>query len=169
MPVRTCIIGIGNSLMGDDGVGVRVAEELASRDLGADASVVVGHLGGMQLVSHLIENDRVFIVDAIDTGESPGSVFRFLAEDGIPMFRSETSHGISIPNLLLGARLSGSTAEVIVYAIQVGQVSPIADELSREVAAAASDVIEMLVAEVTEGAAPAIVDAAESSPVEDPR
>jgi len=157
---RTCVIGIGNVLMGDDGVGVRVAEELASRDLGADASVVVGHLGGMQLAPHLLDNDRVIFVDAIDAGDTPGSVFRFRAEEGIPLLRSHTSHGISIPNLVIAARLSGSTADIFVYAVQVGDVRPSVDGFTPQVEAAVPDVIEMVVAEVTEGVVPPIASSA---------
>lgn len=148
MPERVCIIGIGNTLMGDDGVGVRVAERLSSRDLGAGVSVVVGGLAGMLLLPHLLENDYVIFVDAIDAQDTPGSVFRFPADAGLPQLRSHTSHGISVPDLMFGARLSGCSAEVIIYAVQVGVVHPQADELSPALAEAVPDVAEMIVAEV---------------------
>jgi hydrogenase maturation protease len=148
---QACVIGIGNTLKGDDGVGVRVAELLAERDLGPDVEVVVGHLGGMQLAPHFIGAGRVIVVDAIDAGDTPGSIYRFKAEDGLPMLRSNTSHGISVPELITAARLCGSTAEVTIFAVQVASVHPMADELTPAVAAVVQEVAE-LVAEELSGA-----------------
>jgi len=62
--------------MGDDGVGVRIAEELLRRKLPSDVQVVVGSVAGMALVGHLLESDRVVFADAIDAGAEPGAVFR---------------------------------------------------------------------------------------------
>ena len=120
-------------LKADDGAGVRVAELLGERDLGPDVEVVVGHLGGMQLACYFTEADRVIVADAIDAGDEPGSVFRFRAEEGLPMLRSHTSHGISVPELITAARLCGSKAEVLVYAIQIANVDPMREGLSPEV------------------------------------
>jgi hydrogenase maturation protease len=145
---KISVIGIGNTLKADDGVGVRVAEELSSRDLGAGVEVVAGELAGMLLAPYFIDSDHVIVVDAIDAGDTPGSVFRFRAEDGLPMLRSHTSHGISVPELMMAARLSGSTTEVMVYAIQIHDVSPMSEGLSPAVEAAVPDVIEMVTAEV---------------------
>lgn len=145
---RVCVIGIGNTLKGDDGVGVRVAEELSGRDLGPDVEVVVGHLAGMQLAPHFISAERVIVVDAIDAGDDPGSIYRFRAEDGLPMLRSNTSHGISVPELITAARLCGSSAEVTIFAVQVADVHPLADDLTPRVAAAAVEVVELVAMEV---------------------
>jgi hydrogenase maturation protease len=145
---RISVIGIGNTLKADDGVGVRVAEELSSRDLGAGVEVVSGELAGMLLAPYFINSDHVIVVDAIDAGDEPGSVFRFRAEDGLPMLRSHTSHGIGVTELMQAARLSGSKAEVMIYAIQIHDVRPMSEGLSPAVQAAVPDVIEMVTAEV---------------------
>ncbi len=146
---RVCVIGIGNTLKADDGAGVAVAEALASRELGPDVEVVVGHLGGMRLAPHFVGSERVIVVDAIDVGDEPGSVYRFRAEEGLPMLRSHTSHGISVPELLTAARLSGSRAEVVVYAIQVHDVRPLSEGLSEGVAHAVDEVVELVAQEAT--------------------
>ncbi len=110
---RISIIGIGNTLRADDGVGVRVAEELSSRDLGAGVDVVSGELAGMLLAPYFINSDHVIVVDAVDAQDTPGSVFMFRAEDGLPKLRSNTSHGMGVGELVRVARLSGSKAEII--------------------------------------------------------
>lgn len=145
---RISIIGIGNTLRADDGVGVRVAEELSSRDLGAGVDVVSGELAGMLLAPYFINSDHVIVVDAVDAQDTPGSVFMFRAEDGLPKLRSNTSHGMGVGELVRVARLSGSKAEIMIYAIQVADVRPMAEGLSPEVAGAIPDVIAMIEAQV---------------------
>ena len=145
---KISVIGIGNTLKADDGVGVRVAEELSSVDLGADVDVVSGELAGMLLAPYFINSDHVIVVDAIDAGDTPGSVFRFLAEEGLPMLRSHTSHGISVPELVTVARLSGSKAEILIFAVQVEDVRPMSEGLSAAVDAAVPDVAKMVRDEV---------------------
>jgi hydrogenase maturation protease len=145
---RISVIGIGNTLKADDGVGVRVAEELSSVDLGADVDVVSGELAGMLLAPYFINSDHVIVVDAIDAQDTPGSVFRFHAEDGLPMLRSHTSHGISVPELVTVARLSGSKAEILVYAVQVEDVRPMTEGLSETLEAVIPEVVQMVRDEV---------------------
>ncbi len=150
MAAQTTIIGIGNTLMGDDGVGVRVAEALMQLELPPDVEVVVGETAGMGLVGYLLESERVIFADAIDAGVQPGSVFRFDPDDaGVTQLRSNTSHGMSIGHLVTSARLSGAQPEVLVYAVQVGNVVPIPDTLTAPVEAAVSDVAALIAADLT--------------------
>ena len=145
---RVCIIGIGNTLMGDDGVGVRVAEELSSRDLGADVYVVSGGTDGMALSRHFTECDAVVVVDAIAADDTPGSVFRFTPDDaGITSLRSHTSHGLSVPAIMFAASLQGACPFVIVYAVQIGDITCGFETLSAQVESAVPDVTEMVAAE----------------------
>lgn len=76
---KTAIIGIGNTLMSDDGAGVRVLEHLG--DLPEHVSVVELATGGMTLLHHLEDYERVFIVDAVDFGGRPGEIRVFNPEE----------------------------------------------------------------------------------------
>ena len=143
------VIGLGNTLMGDDGVGVRVAEVLASRDLGPGAEVIDGGTAGMALSHYFTRADAVVVVDAIATGDSPGSVFRFTPDDvDIESLRSHTSHGLSLPNILFAARLQGALPRVVIYAVEIGDITCGFDTLSPRVAAAVPDVAAMIADEV---------------------
>jgi hydrogenase maturation protease len=145
---------MGNTLMGDDGVGVRVAEVLSSRDLGPGIEVVSGGTAGMALSRYFTTADRVLVVDAIAAGDTPGSVFRFRPEDaGILTLRSHTSHGISLPNIMLAASLQGTCPEVVVYAVQIGDITCGFDTLTAEVEAAVPDVADMVAEEAVRLAA----------------
>ena len=75
--LSTLIIGLGNPLRRDDGVGVRVVELLAARDLPAGVEVVDGGTPGLGLVPLLEGRQRVILVDAADLGREPGAFVRF--------------------------------------------------------------------------------------------
>ena len=68
------IIGIGNPLRGDDGVGVVVAECLQQRNLPGGVEVLDGGLGGLTLIDYFEDVARVILVDAADVGAAPGSI-----------------------------------------------------------------------------------------------
>ena len=139
---------MGNTLMGDDGVGVRVAEALDARDLGPDIDVVNGGTAGMALTDHFTTSEHVVVVDAIAAGDTPGAVFRFHPEDaGILSLRSHTSHGLSLPNIIWTAQLKGATPNVIVYAVQIGDITCGFDTLTPELEACVPDVAEMVAEE----------------------
>ena len=156
--------------MGDDGVGVSVVRRLledAGVDLGAGAGpvaagvgrhlpdglgpgvdAVLGETAGLGLIKHFREAEAVIVVDALDAsgqGAAPGQVFRFSPDDaGIMDLRSNNIHGMGVPHLVANARLTGADPEVVVYAIQVGDVRPDPDHLTPEVEAAAGDVARMV-------------------------
>jgi hydrogenase maturation protease len=147
MDTRVSVIGIGNTLMGDDGVGVRVAEALSDR-LPA-ANVVTGHLAGMNLVSHVLSADVVVFVDAISVDDEPGSIYRMDPDvAGITGLRSTTSHGMGIPYLITNSRLQGHSPSFIVYGIHIGDIMCGPDTLTPPVEAAVPKVVELIAEEV---------------------
>lgn len=80
MQVR--VIGVGNLLMGDEGVGVRVVEYLVERGmLPEGVEAVDGGTGGLKLIPYLEGVDRVVVVDAFKGNGRPGSIYRFDIEE----------------------------------------------------------------------------------------
>jgi len=148
---RVAIIGIGNTLMGDDGLGVHIAEKLAdafpdAAERGVD--ICAGHTAGMGLMPQVMAAEKVVFVDAVDAGDEPGSVFRLDPDAaGLTGLRSNTSHGVGVSYLVTGARLQGHWPEFVVYAVQIGDVMAGPDTLSPGVAAAVADVVGMLAEE----------------------
>ena len=82
--MKTLILGLGNPLLRDDSVGLRVIQELQDR-LAARPGVEVSedYWGGLRLMERMIGFDRVIVVDAMRSGEPPGSI-RKLAPDSAP-------------------------------------------------------------------------------------
>jgi hydrogenase maturation protease len=142
------VLGIGNTLMGDDGVGSVVARRLSGL-LPDSVTVVVGETAGIALAPHFDEADAVVVIDALDAKEPPGAVFRFDPDRvSSANLRSDTTHGIGLPYILASARLRGTCPYVIVYAVQVGDVRPVPDTLSPAVEEAVPAVVDMVCDEV---------------------
>jgi len=74
---HTLILGLGNPLLGDEGIGVRVVEELQGLKLPEGVDVAEGGTAGLGLIGLMEGYQRVIVVDAADMGRPPGSVVRF--------------------------------------------------------------------------------------------
>jgi hydrogenase maturation protease len=75
---KTLIVGFGNVLLGDDGFGVEVIKRLAASDLPPHVETMDVGIAGMHLVLHLIEGfDAVIVVDAVERGQPPGTLYVF--------------------------------------------------------------------------------------------
>lgn len=98
--MKTLILGLGNPLITDDSVGLRVIEALkpllADR---ADVEVSEDYWGGLRLMERMIGFDRAIVVDAIQTGASPGVIHQ-LTPDGIPTQRSASAHDVNLTTAL---------------------------------------------------------------------
>jgi hydrogenase maturation protease len=143
------IIGVGNTLMGDDGFGIFVAEGLDAETLGQDVRVIVGHTAGMALLEYFLESDVVIVIDAIAASAEPGALFRFHPDEADVMdMRSNNSHGMGVTYLVTSARLKGSDPEVVIFAAQVENVNPCDRKLSPAVATAVGRARELIAEEV---------------------
>lgn len=88
-PVRMLIAGMGNVLQADDGFGVAVADRLAREQLPPGVEVVEVGIGGIHLVQHLHAGyDALVIVDAVERGGAPGTVY--VLEASVPEIDSYT-------------------------------------------------------------------------------
>lgn len=145
------VLGIGNTLMGDDGMGVLAVEPFLDGSLGSDVEVVIGETAGMGLMKHFRTKRAVVWVDALNVeGAEPGAVFRFTPGDaGLSELRANNIHGMGLPHIMDAARLLGSDPDVVCIAVQVVDVRQNDRVLSPVVAAALPRVRELVAAEVT--------------------
>jgi hydrogenase maturation protease len=104
---KTLVIGLGNPLVTDDSVGLRVIERL--RKLLADRSDVTvdeDYWGGLRLMERMIGFERAVVVDAICTGAAPGTIHRLKTSD-LPTQRSASAHDVNLPTALAFGRRAG--------------------------------------------------------------
>jgi hydrogenase maturation protease len=107
-PPATLILGLGNPLRCDDGIGPRAVEELTRRGLPQGVAAVDGGIGGLDLLRTLEEWDRVVVVDAADVGREPGRFVRFtpdqvrmaLASDGLSIHHAGLAEVLALADAL---------------------------------------------------------------------
>ncbi len=147
----TKIIGIGNPLMGDDGVGIAVIERLAAMSLPPGVEVIDGGTGGITLL-HLLEGAaRVFFVDAVDMSRPAGTIALFSAGQILQSDSLALSlHQTGLPQVLALGRALGSLPFIILYGIQPASMAR-GLELSPAVSAAVSPLAERILRDLSPG------------------
>ena len=143
------VLGIGNILLRDEGVGVRAIEVLADRALPAEIELLDGGTAGADLVDAIAGRKKVLVVDAMDAGEKPGTVYRFTEKDLLEGEAGALSlHEFGLLETLQMAReLKCAPEEVIIFGVQPKSISP-GLELTAEISAALPGVIEVVLAEL---------------------
>jgi hydrogenase maturation protease len=145
---KTLVIGLGNPILGDDGVGWAVAETLQKNGHCSPSIVIeTASLGGLSLMERMLGYDRVVLVDSMETGQNPvGSVQTFpLASLSDPMAgHSASTHDTSLSTALKTAQsLGASIPETVdVVAIEAQNVYDFSEELSPPVAAAVPEAVQ---------------------------
>jgi hydrogenase maturation protease len=84
--MRVVVLGVGNILLSDEGIGVRAIEKL-QRDylLPPEVVVIDGGTTGMEMLEDLSKCDHIIIIDAVRSGKAPASIIR-LADEQVPVF-----------------------------------------------------------------------------------
>ena len=112
---KTLVIGMGNVLMQDEGIGVRAVEELVNRyHIPTGVEVVDGGTTGMELFEPMRQADNLIIADAVNTGAPYGSLVR-IANHEIPAFFQTklSNHQLGVSDLLALLTLKGETPEQV--------------------------------------------------------
>lgn len=143
------VVGLGNPLLGDDGVGWRVAEQV-QRDGESTTEIDCLAVGGLRLMERLVGYDHAIIVDAITTGEQPpGTLYRFSVED-LPDSGSEhlsSIHDMTLPTALrlghaLGLRLPH---KIWIIGVEAERTRDFAEVLTSPLAAAVTPAAQMVI------------------------
>jgi hydrogenase maturation protease len=147
---RTLVLGLGNTLMGDEGVGVHVLRDLEKRVLPEGVECLDGGTGGFVLLEPLQSADRIVMIDAAADGNPVGTITRIT-----PRFSSEypptmTAHDVGVKDLLDIFYILGGDCEVVLFAITIDPQQTITLSMSPRITKAASDAVELIVAELEE-------------------
>jgi hydrogenase maturation protease len=153
--MRTLILGLGNPILSDDGVGIRVARELEDSLDQPEITVMETSLAGLSLLDLLTNFDRAIIIDAIQTREGKvGQVYRLEPGAFEVTQHAATPHDVNFATALeLGSRLGlPLPRQIIIFAIEVADVINYSEECTPEVERAIPVCVEKIVQELNEGA-----------------
>jgi hydrogenase maturation protease len=150
--MKTLVLGLGNPLVSDDSIGLRVAREVKSRLGGrADVEVEEDHWGGLRLMERMIGYDRAIVIDAVCTGTASGTI-HFFRPDDVPVRKSVSSHDIGLPAGLQLGRQAGmqlpDDQQIVFVGIEAEDVETLAEQctpaVARAIPRAAEEVLRTL-------------------------
>jgi hydrogenase maturation protease len=146
MTVKTLVLGIGNTVLSDDGVGIRVAEQVGKRVSDPTITVAEACHGGLFLLEAFLGYDHVVLIDAIQTtGGTPGQVYELQPEDFFSARHLSSPHQVDFATALeLGKTLGlPMPSSIDVVAVEVGDVTSFRDRCTPEVEKAIPVAVEM--------------------------
>ena len=119
------VLGIGNLVMADDGVGVLVAQQLQQRYRFPDnVEIMDGGTLGLDLLPKLENITNLIMIDAVETGKQPGTCVRLYGEElPIALETKVSPHQMGLKDLLAVSELMGhSPAEMVLIGVQPGSI-----------------------------------------------
>jgi len=149
--MRTLIIGIGNLLRTDDGVGIHVINLI--KELQPQVETLDAAMGSIEILEAMRGYDRAIIVDAIETGAEPGTIYRVNFTSGEKPLSVTYSHGTDlITTLKLGQKLfpDEMPREIIIIAVEAEDTSTINDIPTKKVQSAIKQTVKDILDNIDE-------------------
>ncbi len=150
--MKTLVLGMGNTILCDDGVGIYAVQEAAKRCKRDDVVFADASVGGMRLLDVIAGYDRIIMVDAIRTADGqPGDVYRLHPGD-LPTLHSGSTHDLSLIGALALGRGMGmqlpADEDFVIIAVEVEEVWTFGEECTPAVADAIPRAVEVVLAEL---------------------
>ena len=151
--MKTLVLGVGNPILSDDGVGIHVARELKKRRL---EGITVDELAasGLELLDVVRGYDKLVIIDAIQTrGGKPGQLHILEERDFEKSIHGSSPHGINIATALaLGRKLvpHDMPKEVVFFAVEAEDLINVSEKLTSKVAEAVPNIVGRIIRELVQ-------------------
>jgi hydrogenase maturation protease len=117
------VLGIGNMLLKDDGIGVHIVNELLKEDYPNNVDIVDGGTAILDLLDVFIKNDKVIVVDTLKGGHEPGTIYKISPEEMGSYIKANSSlHDVQVLDMLKNANLLGYNPEVIIIGIEPSEI-----------------------------------------------
>lgn len=134
-PPRTVVVmGVGNLLLTDDGFGVHVINALKETDFPSHIKLIEAGVVSHQLIPLFHEIDVLIVIDSVEAGDAPGSIFRFSPEElQFKTGHKSSLHQLSLIDVLQMTELTGKKPETIIIAVQPKDITSWSLELTDEI------------------------------------
>jgi hydrogenase maturation protease len=147
--MKTLVLGMGNPILSDDGVGVRIAQRLDGQMEGVD--VIAADVSGLTLLDLIQGYDQLFVIDALITGGNVGTVRKLPRGEGGCHFFS--SHGLGFFDVMafgeaLGIKIPELSA---VYGIEIGEEAAFGRELSPVLSRRVEEIRRIIIKDIEAG------------------
>jgi len=149
MPATYVVLGLGNTLHTDDGIGPQTIERLRSDPrVPEDVALIEGGTLGLELLTYIWDCSCLLVLDAVDVGQSPGTLVRMSSPELQTLPGKGSVHQLGVADLLVALRiLANRTPEVVLLGVQPASTEW-GTELSPAVAAVLPALVDAAIAEV---------------------
>jgi len=149
--MKTLVLGLGNPILSDDGVGIRVAQEVGKKL--DDPQIIVAETSGagLSLLDSIAGYDKVIIIDAIQTKKgNAGQIYRMETKDFSLTKHFSSPHQINLVTALeLGKMLNlAMPQEITVFAVEAKDITSFSEKCTPEVEKAIPEVVKMVLEEL---------------------
>ncbi|MBN8686993.1 MAG: hydrogenase maturation protease [Chitinophagales bacterium] len=144
MEDRLLIMGVGNYLMGDEGVGVHAAQKLLSSGLPEYVDVVDGGTGGFHLLEYFEKYNRVILVDATLDGQKAGTIRLIKPKYAADFPKSMSTHDIGLRDMVNSLQLLDKIPEMYLFVVSIEFIQQQGVEMTDEVEAAMPELLNQV-------------------------
>jgi len=150
--MKTIILGVGNLILGDDGVGIHVVNEVKKKIKDPDITIDEAITGGMNLLDLLVGYDKAIIIDAVKSETAESGEVKRIPISGFNTMHSCNPHDVSLIEAIKMAKKLGETripSKIIIIGIMMKQIPcEFGEKLSKKIAAAVPKAVEMTLNEI---------------------
>ncbi len=146
--MKTLILGLGNPILTDDSVGIRIAQEIRAQCSQLD--VTEASAAGFRVIDEIIGYDKLLIIDSIKTGKAaPGTLFKFNTEDFKNTLHFSSPHDISFFDAMeiMRAEQEKLPSQIAIYAIEVQNTTTFSEQCTKPVEAVIPQVARQIIRE----------------------
>jgi len=149
---RIVVLGVGNVLLKDEGVGVVVLNHLeAAYEFPPNVRLVDGGVLGLALTGTFMDADQVIVIDAVRGGQEPGALYRFVWESKPEHIAYKDSlHQINLMEVMATLPLVCDPPEVVIIGVEFADIDDWGLELTPQVAGVVTRMMELVVEELTQ-------------------
>ena len=141
---KILVLGIGNYLMADEGVGVHVAAALLQRQLPPQVDVLDGGTGGFHLLEYLQSYDHIIMIDATLDDQPPGTIRLIKPRFAADFPKAMSTHDIGLKDLVGALQLLGAAPDIQLYVISIPSVQEQGVELTPMIKRKVPELMQMV-------------------------
>jgi len=151
--MKTIILGIGNQILGDDGVGIHIANAVKKHVDDPDITIDEAVTGGMNLLDLLVGYDKAILIDAVKSNDGSHGVVKRIHLSDFTTMHSCNPHDVSLLEAIEMAKKMGETRipkEIIVVGVLMKHIPcEFGETLSKEIAATVPEAVKVTLKEIS--------------------
>ena len=117
------VLGIGNILLKDDGIGVHIVNELLKESYPQNVDIIDGGTAILDLLDVFVKNNKIIVIDTLKGGHEPGTIYKVNPKEMGSYIKANSSlHDVQVLDMLKNANLLGYNPEVIIIGIEPSEI-----------------------------------------------